>query len=286
MAEQHRIAGGISATIKADGAELCALADSVGRDLLWDAGALWPSHSPVLFPIVGQLAGDRARVDGRAYTLTRHGFARRRRFEWVERTETRCSLDLRDDEATRAIYPFGFRLLLTYVIEDGALRVEYALNNPGSGVMPASLGVHPAFRWPLHDGVQTDHRLEFAKDEPDAIYRLTDGLLDPAGRPSPVEGHVLPLDPALFVQDAIIMLKPGSRMLRYVGPGGGLEFSWEGFPQLGLWQKPGADFICIEPWHGYSSPTGWDGEFQDKPGVMVLAPGETRTFSWSVRPIE
>lgn len=285
MAGQHRISDGISATIKADGAELCALADASGRDLLWDAGALWPSHSPVLFPIVGQVAGDRIRVDGQAYALTRHGFARRRRFEWVERTATRCSLELRDDEATRAVYPFEFRLMLTYAIEDGALRVEYALTNPGSGVMPASLGVHPAFRWPLHDGVQTDYRLEFAKEEPAPIHRLTGGLLDPTGQPSPVEGRSLPLDPALFVQDAIIMLEPQSRMLRYVGPGGGLELSWEGFPQLGLWQKPGADFLCIEPWHGYSSPAGWDGEFRDKPGIMALAAAETRQFSWSVRPI-
>jgi galactose mutarotase-like enzyme len=285
MTEQHRIAGGISATIKAVGAELCALQDADGHDLLWGAGPLWPSHSPVLFPIVGQLAGDQARVGGQAYTLTRHGFARRRRFEWVERMAMQCRLELRDDAATRAVYPFGFQLMLTYAIEDGALRVEYALTNPGPDVLPASLGVHPAFRWPLRDGVQTDYRLEFAEDERAPIHRLAAGLLDPVGLPSPVEGRILPLDPVLFVQDAIIMLEPRSRTLRYVGPQGGLEFSWDGFPQLGLWQKPGANFICIEPWHGYSSPAGWDREFLDKPGVMVLAPGETRRFSWSVRPI-
>ena len=285
MTEQHRIAGGISATIEADGAELCTLQDANGRDLLWDAGPLWPNHSPVLFPIVGELAGDQAHVGGRAYKLARHGFARRRRFAWVDRATTRCSLELRDDEETRAVYPFGFRLVLSYAIADAALRVEYALTNPGTDVLPASLGAHPAFRWPLRDGAQTDYRLEFAADEPAPIYRLAAGLLDPAGLPSPVEGRVLPLDPALFAPDAIIMLEPRSRRLRYVGPGGGLEFSWEGFPQLGLWQKPGADFICIEPWHGYSSPVGWDGEFHDKPGIMLVPPGKTVTFSWTVRPV-
>lgn len=289
MVEQHRIVegatGGVSATIKIDGAELCSLQDGGGHELLWDAGPSWPSHSPVLFPIVGQLAGDRAQVNGRAYPLTRHGFARRRRFAWIERTPTRCSLELRDDEATRAVYPFGFRLVLSYAVRDGALLVEYALTNPGNEALPASLGAHPAFRWPLRDGAQTDHRLEFADDEPAPIYRLAGGLLDPVGLPSPINGRVLPLDPGLFVQDAIIMLEPRSRSVRYVGPGGGLEFRWDGFPQLGLWQKPGAEFICIEPWHGYSSPAGWDGEFQDKPGVMTVPPGETRSFSWSARPI-
>ncbi|MDP9097072.1 MAG: aldose 1-epimerase family protein [Pseudomonadota bacterium] len=284
--EQHRIAGdGIGAAIKADGAELCVLQDRDGRDLLWDAGPLWPSHAPVLFPIVGRVAGDQVQINGHAYPLSRHGFARRRRFAWVERSTTRCSLELRDDEATRAVYPFGFQLELTYAIENGGLRVDYALRNPGTELLPASLGAHPAFRWPLREGAQTEYRLEFADDEAAPIHRLAGGLLDPADVLSPIHERVLPLDPALFHQDAIIMLEPRSRRLRYVGPGGGLEFSWDGFPQLGLWQKPGADFICIEPWHGYSSPLGWSGELRDKPGIMMVAPGETRHFSWSVRPI-
>ena len=61
------------------------------------------------------------------------------------------------------------------------------------------------------------------------------------------------------------MLEPRSRSLRYLGPDGGLEFAWDGFPQLGLWQKPRADLLCIEPWHGYASPAGWDGEFRISP---------------------
>lgn len=286
MTEQHRIANGISATIKAEGAELCELQDERGQDLLWDGGPLWPSHSPVLFPIVGQLADDQAQIGGRAYPLSRHGFARRRRFAWVERAATCCSLELRDDDATEAVYPFRFRLLLTYTIQNGTLRVEYALTNLGTDVLPASLGAHPAFRWPLRDGIQSDYRLEFGQAEPAPIHRLAAGLLEPAGLPSPVDGRILPLDPALFVEDAVIMLDPRSRHARYVGPGGGLEFSWDGFSQLGLWQKPGANFICIEPWQGYSSPVGWSGEFRDKPGVISLAAGETRFFSWSVCPID
>ena len=179
--EQHRIAGdGIGAAIKADGAELCVLQDRDGRDLLWDAGPLWPSHAPVLFPIVGRVAGDQVQINGHAYPLSRHGFARRRRFAWVERSTTRCSLELRDDEATRAVYPFGFQLELTYAIENGGLRVDYALRNPGTELLPASLGAHPAFRWPLREGAQTEYRLEFADDEAAPIHRLAGGLLDPA----------------------------------------------------------------------------------------------------------
>ena len=81
-----------------------------------------------------------------------------------------------------------------------------------------------------------------------------------------------------------MMLEPRSRSLRYEGPGGGIRFAWEGFPHLGLWQKPGAELLCIEPWHGYASPVGWDGEFADKPGLLLIPPGQTRRFSWSVQP--
>ena len=54
-ADSHTIrAGGIEATIKAHGAELCSLKNAEGLELLWQAGPEWPRHAPLLFPIVGQ----------------------------------------------------------------------------------------------------------------------------------------------------------------------------------------------------------------------------------------
>ena len=257
MADTHRIGNGLSATVKAEGAELCSLLDADGRELMWDGASAWPNHSPVLFPIVGTLAHDRLLVDGHSFPMARHGFARRRRFEWIERSQVSCSLVLRDDAETRAVFPFAFSLNLSYRVEAGALRTEYILHNPGDRALPASLGAHPAFRWPLRRGTASDHRITFAEDEPGPIHRLQDNLLDSAARPSPLQGRVLDLHPGLFADDAIIMLEPRSRQLRYEGPEGGIEFGWEGFPHLGLWQKPGAELLCIEPWHGYASrPAG------------------------------
>jgi len=60
--------------------------------------------------------------------------------------------------------------------------------------------------------------------------------------------------------------------------------SWEGFEQLGVWSKPaGADFLCIEPWHGYASPEGFTGDLPEKPGMMLLPPGTQRELQWTVR---
>ena len=62
-----------------------------------------------------------------------------------------------------------------------------------------------------------------------------------------------------------------------------IEVEFPDMPYLGVWSKPGAGFICIEPWHGYVSLAEFDGEFTDKPGLMHIAPGEKRTLSYRVR---
>src|SRR5882757_2639736 len=109
---------GISATIKADGAELCSLRNAEGLELLWQAGPEWPRHAPLLFPIVGRLKGDELRHRGKTYAMTQHGFARDQRFDWLEREANSCKLALTDNAATRSRYPFGFRLQVTYIVKD------------------------------------------------------------------------------------------------------------------------------------------------------------------------
>src|SRR6201985_979285 len=84
--------GGLEATIKAHGAELCSLKDAQGIELIWQAGAAWPRHAPLLFPIVGRLKNDQLRHLGKNYPMTQHGFARDQRFDWLERAPGRCTL--------------------------------------------------------------------------------------------------------------------------------------------------------------------------------------------------
>jgi galactose mutarotase-like enzyme len=59
--------------------------------------------------------------------------------------------------------------------------------------------------------------------------------------------------------------------------------SWEGFRELGIWSKPGAPFLCIEPWRGFASPIDFDGDFSDKPGLLQIAQGETQTLKYRIR---
>ena len=284
--DQHRIATpALSATIKADGAELCSLRDSSGREFLWQALPAWPRHAPVLFPIVGRLTGDALHHRGQTYRLTQHGFARDRRFEWLQRDADACRLLLIDDADTRARYPFAFRFEVAFAIADETLSVSYSIENPGDEVLPAAMGAHPAFRWPLAEGVAKDaHELTFDTDEPAPIRRVGGGLLLPGGEPSPIQGRTLRLRESLFEADAVILDQPASRSVRFHAPGApGLDISWDGFRQLGVWMKPGADFLCIEPWYGFASPAGWDGAFADKPGLLHIPPGGRAEATHRVR---
>lgn len=283
----HRLhAGPAEATIAAPGAELQSLRLG-GHDLLWDGGPLWPRRAPLLFPIVGRLRDDTLRLGDRTFALPRHGFARDRAFALVEGTATTCTAELRDDEATRAAYPFAFRLRVAYTLTSTSLRMDLALHNPGEAPLPANLGLHPAFRWPLVSGLpKASHRLAFEADEPGPLHRLTpEGLLDPAPRPSPLEDRVLPLREELFEEDALVFLEPRSRSLRFEAEGvPALVLSWEGFPHLGIWAKPdpGPAFLCLEPWEGHADPADWAGDFTAKPGSFLLAPGATRRWNLTI----
>jgi len=278
--------GAIVATIKADGAELCSLKNAEGLELLWQAGPEWARHSPVLFPIVGRVKNDEYRHRGKTYPMKQHGFARDFRFDWVEQNVTSCRLALVDNDTTRTQYPFAFRLELSYAVDKSDLTMGFDVINTGDETLPASVGAHPGFNWPLLPGLAKEaYSLTFADNEPAPIRRLEGGLLRAKPEPSPVHGKTLALAKHLFVGDAIIMDSVASSSVRYAADRGpSIDVSWQGFRELGVWSKPsGAPFVCIEPWHGYVSPAEFDGEFTDKPGLMHIAPGEKRTLSYRVR---
>lgn len=275
----------LRASVTDRGAELTRLETADGRPLLWDGDPQWWSgRAPLLFPIVGRLPGDTALIDGIAYPLPQHGFARTSMFRLVSADAGACTWELASSPETMARYPRAFALTVAYAIEDATLSVTAKVTNRDARAMPFSFGYHPAFRWPLEPGAAREgHTLLFSDEETAPIHWPVDGLLSLETAASPVADRRLPLSDDLFRKGALIFTAPRSRSIAYCSPRGlELTVRFPGMPHLGVWTRPGAPFLCIEPWQGYAAPEGFAGELATKPGIVLLEPGASATYAMAI----
>jgi galactose mutarotase-like enzyme len=271
-------ADGASAAIAGDGAELRSWRPQGAPELIWHGDlAHWPFWAPILFPIVGSLKDDRYRWRGRTYGMFRHGFTRFRTFARTFSDADHAAYVLDDDAATRAEYPFAFRLTVDYELDANRLDVGFAVENRGDEPMPFAVGFHPAFHWPFAGGAKEEYRVEFEKEETASVPELTAvGLVRRNRRPSPLKGRRLDLRAGLFTGGAFVFADAQSREMSFVaGDGSAIAIASEGFPHLAVWTKPTAPFLSLETWTSYSDTEDSDGDLATKPGMRWLPPGET-----------
>lgn len=279
-------AAGLSARISDLGAELQSLTLADGRELLWQGDAAhWSGRSPVLFPIVGRAAEDHLTVGGAPVTMAQHGFARRSRFELIASGPDFTRHLLTDSPATQAQFPRAFRLEVEHRLSDKGLALSATVTNSGHQPLPFGLGFHPAFAWPLPGCGAAPHEIELHNNAEPPRRALRDGLLTETELASPFHRGHLALTPGLFDEDALIFPEGAGSALRYGAEyGPGLEFHFENLPFLALWSKPGAPFLCIEPWQGMAARHGAGPALEDRPGTVTLAPGAQRSFTLRLRP--
>jgi galactose mutarotase-like enzyme len=266
------------------GAEMQALTTSDGRSWLWNGdAAFWGGRSPVLFPMVGRAPNDTIAIDGQSYPMSQHGFARRAEFALAASTATMCRYELAASEATRAVYPFDFLLAVEHAVEGRTLTVAAEVANRDQRAMPFGIGFHPAFVWPLPGAAGRDHVVTLDNQGEPEMVRVEEGLISPAKLVSPFKAGRLVLDHAMFEQDAMIFPEGAGKGLRYGAHGGPtMQFRFDNLPNLALWQKPGAPFICIEPWHGTAAEKNGSNDLAKRPFSQVLAPGASVRVEFSV----
>jgi galactose mutarotase-like enzyme len=211
-----------------------------------------------------------------------HGFAHIMDFSLSRKTESSCTFELRDDEEMHTHYPFAFGLDVGFDLSDDGLLVTITVENPNDEPMPADVGFHPGFNWPLTGGLSKDeYVIVFDKDESAPIRRGGDDpvLLYPDGEPTPVDGKVLRPRDEMFEGSPIVFDTLDSRSLTF-GPrdGLGLRIDFPDSPHLGLWMIPGENYLCIEPWQGYPARMDFDGPLAEKPGIAVIEPREIRRW--------
>jgi galactose mutarotase-like enzyme len=281
--------GQLTARISQGGAELISLFNNALRlEYMWAADArYWAKSSPILFPIVGALKGGSYIFKGKSYPLSRHGFARDRIFEVESQEASSVTFLLKDDEETRAVYPFPFELRLIYVLEGFQLNVSYEVVNPSDEKMLFSIGGHPAFKVPLTPGtVYEDYFLKFDQKETSGRWPITrDGLIDKSRKPFFNSQDTLPLTRELFHEDAIVLkdLKSSKVSIRSHKHTHGIDFSFAGFPYSGIWAFRDADFVCLEPWCGIADSVTHDQQLEKKEGIISLAATSRWQKTWTVK---
>lgn len=259
-------------------------------ELIWVADPnVWAAHAPNLFPIVGELPNQQYTYNGKTYHMQRHGFARRSEFKLVEEHREKLVFELTSSEETLAQYPFKFRLLIAFRLEQNALSVTYQVTNTDHEKLYFSVGGHPGFNVPLYPNERyEDYYLEFEKEETASRHLLSDqGLLNGDTERLLEQSNILPLDRSLFDKDAVVLDRLNSEKVTLASRTNPrrLEMSFEGFPYFGIWAKPGpAPYVCLEPWCGIASRVGDTGELQEKEGMNELRPGQIfeRTFTVTV----
>ncbi|WP_027878825.1 aldose 1-epimerase family protein [Mesoflavibacter zeaxanthinifaciens] len=277
--------------VKAKGAELCEISSvKNNRQFMWHADPkVWASYAPNLFPIIGSMKDDSYIFNEKTYHMPKHGFVRHNEdIKLLEQTENSLTFSLKQNKQISEWFPFDFKFLLKYTLTDNILTLTHTVKNLGDSDMYFSIGGHPAFKCPFYDEENyTDYHLEFEHLETAKSYLLNmdNGLVTDQTKPVFNTKNTINLKPDLFNEDALIFKDLSSKKVALVSKNHGeiLNVSFPDFKYLGIWAKPNAPYVCIEPWLGIADHENTNQDITKKEGIIKLAANKTFTASYSIQ---
>ena len=279
----------LKVTVTSAGAQLkSVLRKSDNVEHMWQADpAVWGSHAPILFPHTGRLKDGKMIAKGQTIeNCTPHGFARGMEHELVVKNKDTLVLQLTDSPETLAKWPYKFRLLSSFVLDQDVLHHTLTVENRDQEEMPFGIGFHPAFALPFDDQhTYEDYELRFDKlESPLCMETLPKGLITGNTYYLGKNLNAIALDDQLFANDSHCMVGLHSDTLGLYEKDSGraVVCSIKSFPYCLLWSKPGVPkFVCIEPWMSLPSPEAGGYEWSEKPAAAILAPGESYSTTMS-----
>ncbi|RLD31213.1 MAG: aldose 1-epimerase family protein [Bacteroidetes bacterium] len=204
----------------------------------------------------------------------------------VEQTSNSLTFNLKYSEDSLKIYPFKFEFIIEYILEGNELILKHTIINHGDEQMLFSLGGHPGFTCPLNkDESYTDYYLEFEKPETAQTWQVQkDGLIGKETLPVLDNSPVINLHPHIFDNDALVFknLNSSKVSLKSKKSQQVLSVSFKDFPYLGIWAKPNAKYVCIEPWIGIADSVDADRNFENKEGLTSLPAKEIFIAAYSI----
>jgi len=248
-----------------------------GKEYFWQGDpAVWSGRAPVLFPVCGGLKDDKYILNGKEYTLAKHGFARKMEFV-AEKVDTdKATFLLTATEETKVEFPFDYEFRITYTLDGKSIKVGYDVKNLSSEDMYFSVGGHEGYACP--EGIE-EYYLKFEKKETITHNELNGNLLTDNCIILAEDTDELPLKYSYFDIDAITMLNLKSRKvsLCHKDTGKKITVDFDGHDYLFVWTKPGANagYLCIEPWCGIPDFEGSSYDITQKAGINKVSSGDT-----------
>ncbi|WAA08925.1 hypothetical protein [Fervidibacillus albus] len=221
--------------------------------------------NPILFPICGPLDEGRYEINGNAYFMKQHGFARNQ--EWMvireEASDERAkvTLQLKDNKETYAQYPFHFQLQLTYTLDEGGLDIKVTVKNEDEKPMPFSFGFHPYFY------VADKNRVSIEIPSTDYENVIPESFVNEKWN---------------FEQDEINVkfqrLMADECRLVDLNRSLSVRLKWDDpFRYIVVWTLKDQSFICVEPW------TAFVNALNSNQDLSILKSGEERELSFSIQ---
>lgn len=276
MAEQITLDNGnITVVISTLGATMRRVAGKNGKEYLWSGDEkVWAGTAPILFPVCGGMRDDTFHLHGQEYKLQKHGYARFRIFT-VEKADSVSAVFLdRSDSETKKSFPFDYELRIRYTLSGSSVRISTEVTNLSAQTMYYSTGAHEGYA--CRGGVN-GYSIVFDGQEDLFATVLNGNLLENRKIKIARATRFLPLSDSYFAVDALVFEKIASRGCELHSDKDGRILRVD-FPQsetLLLWTKPGAEYICIEPWNGLPDRVDFRGEINERPGELSVPAGQT-----------
>ena len=267
--------------VKEFGAELTSIVSKKsGYEFLWQGNPdIWSGQSPILFPIIGRLIDDSYALDGTAYSMQKHGFARKLPWKLLSATDDEMSFILSESEETLKCYPYSFDLIVTFTLKENKLFVNHKLINKNKKDMYFSLGAHPAFNCAIGDKLIFDENetLDTIKIDLEQSLRL------PETAPLLRNEKEIVITKDIFNEDALIFEGVKSKHISLISQNTErkIVFDLGTSPYLGIWAKPGAPYVCIEPWFGVNDSKEKKADFSEKDAIQKISPESAFVFTWN-----
>ena len=279
----------LKATVDTSGAQLQSIySKATETEYLWQGDpAYWAGRAYNLFPTIGRMYKNTYTYDGNEYSLRCHGIARYRAFQLTDRTATKLTFRLTEDEDSLKEYPFKFEFFIRYELKEATLEISFIVKNTDEKELIFALGGHPGFNVPFGNGAFEDYYLEFSEKTKVLFHTLSESKFMTGEKlPLPLtEGVRLPLRHELFDNDAAILGNTCREIsLKSKADPRYITVKYPDFRYLGVRHTPETDapFVCIEPWSALPATDGVITDLSAKEDMTRLAPGKTYKTSWSI----